>query len=445
MDIIANLHSRIAAPPAAERVLGFSGGLDSTVLLHLLASHQPGAVRAIHVDHGLQQASAAWAQHCRQVCRALAVPLTVVRVRVRTDDGSGLAAAARRARWQAFAEHTDPARQVLTLAHHRDDQAETVLLRLMRGAGPAGLSAMAADSRRGNGMRVWRPLLAVAQADLRHYAINQGLDWIEDPSNARDDADRNFLRNQVMPLLRQRWPGLDASLARVAHRQADAHGLERRIGAELLTQADTGDAAVLHWPALQAAPAPVRHAALRHWLAGHGFRGIGHQRLAVIDRDLLAAGIDANPRITLAGHVLRRHGEHLHLLPEGGDESLSYDLPWDGLAPLALPDGGTLAIEPAPDRPLALTAASRRGGERLQLHAAGPRRRLKHLLQEAGIAPWLRQRWPVLWLDGEPVAFADRLIGIQLVQRLPGHRLLFQPVPVPGNRGPGAGTGAGHH
>ncbi len=426
VDIIAALQSCIARPPASELVVGLSGGLDSTVLLHLLASRDHRALRAIHVDHGLQHASAAWAEHCRQVCRDLAVPLAVIRVQVQTD-GSGPEAAARRARWQAYAEHTDPVLETLVLAHHRDDQAETVLLRVLRGAGPAGLSAMAGDSRRSNGLRVWRPLLAVPQADLRHYALGHGLDWIEDPTNALDAADRNFLRNQVMPLLRSRWPGLDGTLAGVAERQAEAHGHERDIGAALLAQAQTGDRAVLRWPVLQAAAAPVRHAALRHWLSSHGCRGIGHARLQVIDRDLLAAPEDANPRLAVAGHVLRRYGNGLYLLAEGADAPLTYELAWDGLTPLALPGGATLAIEPAPGQPLSLTVSNRQGGERLRLHPDGPRRRLKHLLQEAGIPPWQRQRWPVIWLDGEAAAFADRLLGCNLAKKLPGHRLLFQP------------------
>lgn len=422
----ADLERRIEQPPASGLVVGFSGGLDSTVLLHLLGRRHAGKVTAIHVDHGLQAASSAWAAQCRQACAALAVPLHVVRVQV-PQHGGGPEAAARQARWQAFADHIDTQRQVLVLAHHRDDQAETVLLRLFRGAGPAGLSAMARLSRRDNGLRVWRPLLQVPRSRLRDYAQHLGLDWIEDPTNAADDADRNLLRNRVMPLLRQRWPQLDAQLARAAAHQAQAHAHERQLGAALLAQAATGDPAILRWPVVHSAPPSIRHAALRLWLAGHGLRGIGPPRLAAIDRELLAARPDARPRLVLAGRILRRHGAHLYLLAPGADQPLAYTLAWDGRAPLRLPDGASLAIEPAPAKPLPLTVASRRGGERLQLRAGGPRRRLKHLLQEAGIPPWQRQRWPVLWLEGVPVAFADRLLGFQLARRLDGRQLRFRP------------------
>ena len=426
MDTHADLHACIDQPPAAALVVGFSGGLDSTVLLHLLAGRWRPHLRALHIDHGLQRQSGHWADHCRGICQALDIPLAVVAVRVQAD-GSGLEAAARRARWHAYAEQVDPEGEALVLGHHRDDQAETVLLRLLRGAGPAGLSAMAVSSRRANGLQVWRPLLSVARARLHDYARSHGLAWIDDPSNAAEDAERNILRNRAMPLLRQRWPGLDATLAQVAQRQTEAHGHERRVGGALLAQARTHDERILRWPVLLAAPITVRHAALRHWLAAHGCPGIGHQQLTIIDRELLAAAADGAPRIRLAGHILRRHDEHLYLLDEGEDQPLVYDLPWDGLAPLVLPGGARLSIQPAPAQPLALVAASRRGGERLQLQPDGPRRRLKSLLQEAGIPPWQRQRWPVIWLDGEPVAFADRLTAATLAQRLPGQRLVFQP------------------
>ena len=199
-------HAALALPPPPLQrplLVGYSGGLDSTALLHLLA-REPAhrGLRAIHVHHGLQPEADAWADHCARTCAALGIGLEIVRVQVARDTGEGLEAAARRARMAAFAQALEND-GVLALAHHRDDQAETFLLRALRASGSDGLGAMRPWRRFGPGW-LWRPLLDLPRQALVDYARAHGLDWIEDPSNASDDHDRNYLRRRVLSLLRER-------------------------------------------------------------------------------------------------------------------------------------------------------------------------------------------------------------------------------------------------
>lgn len=431
MNRLPDTLESLSAPPSdGPVVVGYSGGLDSTVLLHWLAG-QPAVrargLRALHVDHQLQADSARWAEHCRQQCAALDIALDVIRVAV-DDDGSGPEGAARQARWRAFEHTIDPITDVLALAHHQDDQTETVLLRLLRGAGPAGLAAMRPLTRRANGLRVWRPLLAVPRQAVLAWARHRQLAWIEDPSNQSPCFDRNHLRHTIMPGLRARWPNLDQSLIHVAQRQADAFALEQLVARQVLAQAMTDHDHSLHLAPLRNAPREARWAALRHWLAGQGAADVGTNRLQRIDDELIGAAANATPRIELGACLLRRHRDRLFALAPDADQPLDYRLPWDGLSPLALPgDVGTLSIEPAPAQPLALVVSTRRGGEALRLRADGPRRKLKHLLQESGIPPWLRDRWPVLWLDDEPAGFADAIMDARLSQRLTGHVVRLRP------------------
>lgn len=428
------LDAQLTQAPDGGLVVAFSGGLDSTVLLHALA-RQPAAIarglRAVHVDHGLHPDSAVWADHCRRRCDALAIALNVVKVDV-VSTGDGPEAAARRARWQAFEQAVDPGNDILILAHHRDDQAETLLMRLLRGAGPAGLAAMRPLTRRDSGLHVWRPLLGTGQPALAAWAREHGLVWVEDPSNQSPRFDRNHLRHAVMPALRQRWHSLDVTLAQAAERQAEAFALEQAVAQQLLRDAATADPSQLHLPPLQSASRHARWAALRHWLAAHGAPDLGAARLQQIDNELIGAAIDATPRLHLGERVLRRYRDTIHVLAADADQPLDYRFDWDGLTPLTLPDGvGTLTIDPVPAEPLALVVTTRQGGESLRLRTDGPSRPLRLLLQETGVPPWQRARAPVLWLDGEPAAFADLIVDARLKNRLGPASLRLRPQPSP--------------
>ncbi|HCD76422.1 MAG TPA: tRNA lysidine(34) synthetase TilS, partial [Alcanivorax sp.] len=220
-DLATTVRSLARRAPAGPLWLAFSGGLDSTVLLHLLVQAGLGPrLSVVHVDHGLHPDSERWAAHCEAVVSALALPF--FRESVNVAGRAGLEANARAARYQALCRLAGDA--TLITAHHRDDQAETLLLRLLRGAGATGLAAISEHSRRGS-TRLWRPLLGVSRETLRGLAEQGGWSWVEDPSNRALHLDRNYLRAEILPRLRLRWPGADAALARAAGHQADAAAL----------------------------------------------------------------------------------------------------------------------------------------------------------------------------------------------------------------------------
>ena len=253
--------------------IAFSGGLDSTVLLHLLANteHLPPH-KAIHIHHGLQAAADAWPSHCQSICDRLGVPLHVMHVQV--QPGASLERAAREARYQAFAEVVG-AGEVLLTGQHRDDQAETLLFRLLRGAGVRGLAAIPMHRPLANGHLV-RPLLDASRAELEAYAHEHQLTWIEDPSNADPRFSRNYLRHRVFPLLTERWPQAVSSLARTAEHLSEAQGLLDELAQMDLHAAD--QSSPFPWlPLPSLALAPLRELSdarqrnvLRHWLTQIG-------------------------------------------------------------------------------------------------------------------------------------------------------------------------------
>ena len=322
---------------ASAWCVAFSGGLDSSVLLHLLAElarrEAVPALSAIHVQHGLQPVAAAWPEHCRQFCAALGIPLQVVAVQVVAQ--ASVEQAARQARYAAFAEHLQPG-AVLFSAQHRDDQAETLLFRLLRGAGVRGLAAMPGQRPLGRGTLL-RPLLDCSRAELQGYAEAHGLSWIEDPSNADTRFSRNFLRQRVMPLLAERWPQASVALARSAAHLSEAEQLLGEL-ARMDLQAARGEP-LFPWLALpslelslvmQLSDARQRNL-LRHWLAPLS-------RMPDSDhwagwRDLRDAAGDASPVWKLADGELHRADGRLYWLSA------------DWLAPPVLPDPAVVRVQ----------------------------------------------------------------------------------------------------
>jgi tRNA(Ile)-lysidine synthase len=423
-------------------LVGLSGGLDSTVLLHLLA-HSPlrsNGLRAIQVHHGLHADADAWAAHCESLCASLDVPLTVVRVEVR-DGGDGPEAAARAARHAAFERELRDG-EILALAHHRDDQAETFLLRALRGSGPDGLGAMRAWRRFGHGW-LWRPLLAQPRAALRDYATAHELRWIEDPSNADQRFDRNFLRNRVLPLLRERWPQADASFARSAALNADAaDALAQLDGAALDALLDDD-----HLPCdvVRAMPADARARLLRRWIGRLGLPPLPADGMRRIDSELLPAAEDRVPHYDWSGARILRWGGRLHALRSAGDAwPLDWQREWDGSGPLPLPDGGTLALEGAARFDSTLRVRARIGGERIVLPRRTHSHALKHVLQERGLPPWERARLPLLFAaDGVLLAAGTDILAAPFADWLSRHgaRLHETPLPACGESVPDARVG----
>ena len=439
-----------SAHAQAPVCIALSGGLDSSVLLALAAASpalRGNGLRALHVHHGLHPEADAWREHCRRSCDALGLPLQVIEVAVEPA-GDGPEAAARRARHAAFAKALRHG-EVLALAHHRDDQAETFLLRALRASGVDGLAAMRPWRALGTGW-LWRPLLDLPRARLLAYAQSRGLAWIDDPSNADLHLDRNFLRHRVLPLLRERWPQADAAFAGSARLAADASALlDGGDEAALATVRGTSPQS-LSVQGLHTLPPARRARVLRRWIAAQGLPPLPARGVARIEADLLgdAAG-DGQARFAWSDALVRRWRDELHAMRPGPSLPAGYRATWDGLAPLRLPTGESLMLVPGEDQPIASTtgaasdmpsaAASppwtvhaRAGGERMVLPGRAHSHLLKHVLQDANVPPWLRARLPLLSAtDGRVLAAGDvlRSAAFDAWLRHHGLRLRLQSAP----------------
>ncbi|MCU7883559.1 MAG: tRNA lysidine(34) synthetase TilS, partial [Candidatus Thiodiazotropha sp. (ex Lucinoma annulata)] len=265
------LESLKQLPQASCCHLAFSGGLDSCVLLHLLAELRlqlPYELRAIHVHHGLQAEAGEWQRHCENICESHDIPLDNVQLTLTPIAGESIEAVAREARYQAFAECMGEGDLLLT-AQHQDDQAETLLLQLLRGSGPAGLAAMPLLARFEPGWLA-RPLLQVSRLTLEAYAQQHALTWHDDPSNQNLRFDRNFIRHQVMPLLRSRWPAASMTLSRAARFSGELLTLVKEEAEEDLVKARYGDSDTLSITALKQLHSVRLRNLLRHWIAASG-------------------------------------------------------------------------------------------------------------------------------------------------------------------------------
>ena len=391
--------------------VGLSGGIDSMVLLHVLvrALHwPPSQLSAVHVNHQLSPHATSWSAFCTRYCRRLGVPLQIVKVDVRR--GNSTEAGARAARYGVFADGgTDP----VVLAHNRDDQAETVLLQLLRGAGPRGLAAMPELKTAGGGMpAVLRPLLDVPRTAIAAYARTHRLRWVEDESNRDRAYLRNFLRHDVMPLLAQKVPGADVTLARAARHQAEASALLDVLAVQDLANADTTDSLPLA-PLTGLVDYRARNV-LRYFLRCHGVAMPDADRLNEALRQAITARRDARVCVDLGGGIeLRRFQDALYVVRTLPPLEQAFELTWNGRGILALQQlGGTLQLARRKSAGIAarvlrtapLTIRVRRGSEALRLGAGARQRTVRNLLQEAALPPWIRDRLPFIYIGGELAA-----------------------------------------
>ena len=392
-------------------LVAFSGGLDSTVLLHQLvqwrALHPDVALRAIHIHHGLSPHADSWVQHCESVCAQWQVSLVVERVHLE-DDGLGIEAQARRARYQAFAQTLLPG-EVLMTAQHLDDQCETFLLALKRGSGPAGLSAMG-ESSPFAGTQLIRPLLAQTREALEAWARQHELCWIEDESNQDDTYDRNFLRLRVTPLLQQRWPHFAQAVARSAALCAEQESLLDELLASDLADCITSRGTLLLTPLMMMSG--VRRAALlRRWLAGLNAPMPSRDGLERIWQEVALAREDASPSFRLGEYEVRRYQSQLWWVKsvDGQSETVISWLEWK--TPLTLPAGlGSVQLISVGDLrlPQADEVVSIRFKAPGLLHIVGRNggRKLKKIWQEQGIPPWRRDTTPLLFYGETLIAAA---------------------------------------
>ncbi|MDP2787590.1 MAG: tRNA lysidine(34) synthetase TilS [Pseudomonadota bacterium] len=397
--------------PGNRLTVGYSGGLDSSVLLHLLAGLRKSAdfsLAAVHIHHGLSPQADVWAQHCAQVCGELDVPLEIHRVEVRPA-GEGIEAAARAARYRVFARlDTD----FLVLAHHRDDQAETVLLQLLRGASLKGLAAMP-EVRPLAGVALLRPLLEATRAEILAWASERGMGcgagWIEDESNADVRLARNALRQEVLPRLSDRFPDASKALAQAAGQFAEAALLLDALADLDGRAAISGDGLAL--PVLNALPEPRARNLLRRFLEQSGVE-IHQESLREALRQLLTARQDAQVRVDFGAFSLRRHRQWavLDRVQVASDSSGAEIRLWRGEDCLDLGAAGCVSFQSVTGAGVSLTPGEvtirpRSGGERLRPGPGRPRRTLKNLLREAGIPAWQRGSLPLLYV-GEALVWA---------------------------------------
>ncbi len=401
----------------AKFCVAFSGGLDSTVLLHAMAALvAPGgaAIRAVHVDHGLQPGSADSAERCRQSCLLAGIQLDVIALGLANTGGESIEAAAREARYAALARQLAPGEWLLT-AHHRDDQLETVLIQLLRGAGVAGLAAMPARARLGPGWHV-RPLLDVDRAELAGYAGREGLEWQQDPMNDATRFDRAWLRARVLPAVRERWPAAATTVARSARHFAEAS----RLLAELAAADAAGviDDERLSLEGLGRLSRERRVNLLRWWLRRQGLRPPPASRLAAAMPAFFEARRDAAPCLRWDDGEVRRYRGRLYAmapLPHAPSAAITgsgaaFEL-GTGLGRFGLVSGqqGGLCAR------LAASAECRfrTGGESLRPHPGRPRKRLKDLCQESGVVPWMRDRLPLVFVSDRLAAVGDLWIDAE--------------------------------
>jgi tRNA(Ile)-lysidine synthase len=396
--------------------VAFSGGLDSTVLVHALAQLRDCGIadislRAIYIHHGLSRFADHWAAHCQQQCQRWAVEFQVIYVTVDAR-AEGIEAAARNARYQALAANLQVGETLVT-AQHLNDQCETFLLALKRGSGPAGLSAMAA-SIDGAQYPLLRPLLSLSRQQLADYAAQQQLSWIEDDSNQDVRFDRNFLRLNVLPLLYQRWPHFAQSVARSASLCAEQEQLLDELLAETLSSliAQDGSLAI---DALFPMSAVRRFALIRRWLAQQGEKMPSREQLSRLWNEVAISRCDAEPQLQLGKKTLRRFRQRLYLLPMMAELQHTV-LQWSLQAPLLLPDNvGCLKVQDAKSEsayqvcvraPLAGEVVTVRFYTQGKVQIVGRQhaREMKKLWQELVVPPWQRTRIPLIFYNDQLIA-----------------------------------------
>jgi tRNA(Ile)-lysidine synthase len=399
---------------AARRwCVALSGGLDSSVLLDVLCAWRSSVggvppLSAIHVHHGLHAQADAWLRHCEALCQRLQVPLTSHRVEV-GPAGRGTEDAARRARYQVF-ERQLRSGDLLFMGHHLDDQVETFFLRLLRGAGIEGLAGMPGERSLGSGKLV-RPLLAVSRAELEQYAGERSLNWVDDPSNIDTGMDRNFLRQELLPLLATRWPGYRRTVSRAAlHMASAASGAN---GPPIITvRSVTGDPGLSLEGLLQLRPQELM-SALRDWLRRRGLPMPAMAPLAEFTRQLQAGASDGSARLVWGENGMQRYRQGVYILPAQAFVPPPGRLTLAPDEPLRIAGVGVFQLLPAATGGLwlaqgeTLGLAWREGGEHCRPVGRGVTRSLKKLLQEAGVPPWWRHRLPLFYRGDTLLAVAD--------------------------------------
>jgi tRNA(Ile)-lysidine synthase len=425
--------------PFKRLVVAFSGGVDSTVLLHGLVAaatqslipYSMSSIVAIHINHQLSPQSDAWQQHCQQYAEDLGLMFYSERVTV-VSSGKGVESAARDARYQVF-ERFLQADDGLLLGHHQGDQAETVLLRLFRGAGVKGLSAMpksrtigpCTSARTTGQAQLVRPLLTLSQEAITAYAQQNQLLWVEDESNQSDRYDRNFLRNKVVPSLVQRWPAVVSQLSKTAETMTQTNALLADIAADDLQQLDHQKARTdfsIDFALLNRLSLPRKNNVLRHWCEKNDYAQPDTDQLAQIEQQFFSReDLLSSACVSWAQYELRQFSGRLYLMQAVPRFISPPTIEWDGVSDLDLQDAGMLCVNSSdslnPNKETTKTSVRikqqpyqirwRQGGERCTPTGRQHSQTVKKLLQEYGLETWLRGRVPLIYCGNDLVAVGD--------------------------------------
>lgn len=396
--------------------IGLSGGLDSLVMLHLFAgvrASYPITVRAIHINHGVSPNASSWADYCAQICQRFAVDLRVHPIHINKEEGN-FEESARNARYAIFSDLLEIGDVMLT-GHHQDDQAETILLQLIRGAGPKGLAAMPFQKAFGKGILA-RPLLPFSRQELQTYAVENDLTWIDDESNANCHFSRNFIRHEVLPLLKTRWPGVIKTLARSAEHCAETQQLSEELIKQDLILCQGSKLNTLSIAKMSLLDPLTQRHMIRNWLVALNFPIPPTVKLQQIQKDMLNARSDKSPHFFWRDVELRRYRDDLfvmkRLIPH--ESKLVYQ--WKLKDSLSLPNIGILQATLTRNQGLRsdiqqVSVCFRQGGEKIRLSGRKTHHSLKNLFQEWGIPPWERDRVPLIYVEDKLVAVVGYFVS----------------------------------
>ncbi|MCG6970863.1 MAG: tRNA lysidine(34) synthetase TilS [Gammaproteobacteria bacterium] len=404
--------------PIQRYWIAYSGGVDSHVLLFALSRIRmqlnSSEILAVHIDHQLSPLSPQWSAHCRQVCLELQIPYQCLVVDAKAVSGESPEAKARQVRYEAFTALLKTGDCLLT-AHHQDDQAETLLLQLLRGAGPRGLAAMPGHNPFAKG-NLCRPLLNVSREQILQYARQHQLQWIDDISNDDPVFDRNFLRLHVIPLLKQRWPAMSKTLSRSAQLCADTIGMIDAVASEDLRNLVDTSSERLSISRLQTLSRERQHNAVRAWLAQLRLACPSQKTLHHIWSQVIDTLPESAPRLQWPGAEIRRYRDHLYAMPTMADFDHNQRITWDLKHELVIAGVGRIRAVPKSGQGLArrnlsdISIRFRLGGERCKLPKRGGEHSLKNLFQEMGIVPWMRDRIPLIYSGEQLAAIGDLLV-----------------------------------
>lgn len=405
--------------------IGYSGGVDSHVLLHLCASapEWQNKITAVHIHHNLQSQADSWAGHCATQAQHLGVKFCLLSVNATAQHGESPEEAARNARYGALKKLISHEGDILLIAQHQEDQLETVLLQLFRGTGLHGLAGMAACYHFAQGA-ILRPLLHSSKQAIIDYAHAQQLQWIEDPSNQSSQYDRNFLRLEVLPLLKKRWPSLDKTVSRSANHCLEAQRIISAVADELFEPIFNSNDNSLSICQLKTHKYTRQQLVIRHWFANLGLKMPSQAFVEQLLNEVILAKPSSTPLLIGQSHCIRRYRDRLYCLPQSNATPIGYLL-WDKqFTTLRLNATYQLSCQLSYEgiaykywQNSVISIRERTGGERIRLPKRKNLHSLKKLFQEAGIPPWQREYIPLIYFDDELAAVGDKWISAQFYEQ----------------------------